>query len=109
MQLEAVLRRHGFELRASSYKRQSKAAGQIVTGLSLFHPKPTLTRKKRRAIERQLYYGERFGLASHLQYIKSTEAPDEVLDLLAGRVNAIGGVDRDLRRRWLKRLKKVTI
>lgn len=108
-QLEAALAQHGFKLRPGSYKRQSRAAGQIVTGLSLFHSKPTLTRKKRRAIERQLYYGQRFGMTSHLEHIKSTAAADDVLKLLEGRINAVGGVDRHLRRKWLKRLEKVTI
>jgi hypothetical protein len=100
---------HGFELRCDSYKRQLKKSGQIVTGLSLFHEKPTLTRAKRRAIERALHYGAQHGLKCHLKHIRSTKSPEAEFARLSGMIRAVGGVDRSLYRRWCGQLKKVKL
>jgi RNA-directed DNA polymerase len=61
-QIAEVLSSHGFSLRPRSYRRQYRRSGQIVTGLSLAASVPTLTRRRRRSIERDLHVGARYGI-----------------------------------------------
>jgi RNA-directed DNA polymerase len=108
-QLEAVLLAHGFRLRPNSVKHQLRRSGQVVTGLSLAHNAPTLTRRKRRAIERALHFGALYGMTSHVASAHLERSPRRELLRLEGHINAVGGVDKRLQRRWLKLLTKVKL
>jgi hypothetical protein len=110
-ELRDVLATHGFELRPKSYKRQLRKSGQIVTGLSVVNDKPTLTRRKRREIERALYFGALYGLTSHTAHIAPHRPTDPQRDFarLEGHINAAGAVDKRLRQRWRKLLEKVVL
>jgi RNA-directed DNA polymerase len=108
-QLRDVLVQHGFELRSGSYKRQARKSGQIVTGLSVIHAKPTITRSRRRRIERSLYFGALYGLTAHVERTRSERSPQQEHGWLEGQVNAAGAVDKRLYRRWHKLFEKVKL
>ncbi|MEO8903611.1 MAG: reverse transcriptase domain-containing protein [Polyangiaceae bacterium] len=96
-QIAGVLGDLGFALRPRSYRRQYRRSGQIVTGLSLASSVPTLTRQRRRSIERDLHVGARYGIDGG-EYAR-----------LKGIVHAAGGVDRDLWKAWCKKLDLVKV
>jgi len=95
--LARVLEAHGFSLRERSYRFQHLRSGQVVNGLSLASGRPSLTRRRRRAIDRLLNIGKRYGL-EFAEYRS-----------LEGQVNSIGGVDLDLWETFRKRLDEVTV
>jgi RNA-directed DNA polymerase len=95
--LSDTLGNFGFSLRDRSYRLQRERSGQIVTGVSLSSGKPSVTRRRRRAIDRLLNIGSRYGLNLH-EYAT-----------VAGYVRSIGAIDPELRDDWMKRLVEVTI
>jgi RNA-directed DNA polymerase len=101
VQVADALEAHGFSLRPHSYKLQSRTSGQIVTGLSLAGKRPTLSRRKRRDVERTLYYAAKFGMESHLSKIESPVEPQHALGYLEGFILSTGAFDRPLMQRWL--------
>jgi hypothetical protein len=84
-------------LRERSYRFQRLRSGQIVNGLSLASGQPALTRRRRRALDRLLNIGKRYGLE-----------PDEYKHL-TGMIQSLGGVDPDLWEQFRKRLDEVTV
>lgn len=113
---EAELRRliqpFGFSLRKGSYHLQPRNRGQFVTGLSVTGAVPSIPRRTRREMEAAVRFGEKNGIAGHLQRLKK-EAPsqDEVsryLRRLYGRINSYDPVEPELCKELRARLDRLT-
>ena len=66
--VEALLNKHGYELRDGKCRIQRRGRSQYVTGLTTFDDEmPRISRRIKKRLRLELYYAERFGLTEHLE------------------------------------------
>lgn len=80
-----ALLRHGFLLHAKKTRCISAAQRQTVTGI-VVNQKPSVPASARRAIRKEVYFCQKFGVEAHLAHIDSPLTPERYLHSLAGRI-----------------------
>ena len=110
--IEALLKKHGFALRDGRCRTQRRGRAQYVTGLSVVDPKsPRVPRAMKRRLRLELHYAERYGISDHLRHISSEEPPEYAVNRLHGWMSFIysveGSAQRRLYEQWLRVSKQV--
>lgn len=82
--ISVMLYKNGFRLNASKTRVARKNTRQEVTGI-VVNSHMQVSKKKRRNIRQQVYYIEKYGLDSHLDFIKETRS--HYLNHLLGQIN----------------------
>lgn len=101
--LEPLLKGQGFLLNGQKTKIQRRGQQQSVTGL-VVNEKLGVPAAYRRQLRQELYYCQKYGVASHLQRIGSTATVEAYRNHLLGQVNYVLSVNPQ--DRWMCRCKK---
>lgn len=92
-EVEACLDKHGFGLAHEKTRRSTLGQSHFVTGLSISDPaRAHVPRKRKRLLQQQLYYAEKFGLKDHLARtgIRSARLVQHAVNSLDGMVKFVG-------------------
>lgn len=73
VELEACVRRHGFEIAHDKTRWSRLGQSHYVTGLSVSDPAaPHVPTEMKRSLRQELYYAKKFGLHDHLHHLGNT-------------------------------------
>ena len=104
LEIDDVLRRHGFRLNKKKYRTSKRGQKHYVTGLSVSDAaRPHAPKKLKRRLRQELHYIERDGLHSHLTHLDG-KGEQQTINRIDGMVNYISSVEpnlsKNLRTRW---------
>ncbi|SQI44250.1 Retron-type reverse transcriptase [Leminorella richardii] len=83
--VRGLLNDMGFTLNSRKSRRIARGSQQTVTGIVVNH-RPQLPSEFRRALRQEVYFCQKFGIASHLERIGSSETPLRYLQSLLGKI-----------------------
>lgn len=90
--VEKELRKMNLFLNKEKINLITKKSRQIVTGI-VVNEKPQVNINYRKAIRQQIYYIKKYGLESHMKYLKINETKEKYLNKLLGKINFILQID----------------
>ena len=109
--VEALLKRHGYELRDGKCRIQRRGRSQYVTGLTTFDgERPRISRRIKKRLRLELYYVERFSLTNHLARVHWRKSLRAKIRQMNGWISFLYSVEPDkaaaFDRQWKRTLSK---
>ena len=103
-----LLAQHGFTLRDGKCRTQHRGRNQYVTGLTVFDSvSPRISRRAKRRLRLELYFAERFGLASHLSRSGGGSSERVALNRLGGWISFMFSVESVAATRFYEQWKRI--